>query len=601
MKIKNILLLFGLSILLSVQINANTVEWVGGIGPWENDNNWSTGQVPDYDEGVIISSGKAIIENYAEVAFIHLDGGDLEVAADGMLFMYVETAWYPPSNSVRGIVIEDGSRFDNRGNTYLLEPYNSGVEPTMIFCDGVFINHAYAVLFCQGDNSTGIHSYINSGTIVNNGEMLMPFMKNGMYLIGSFINNNKLDIGSTGYAIKNIAQFECSMWSYIYINGRIETNPGSNWIHRGVMDMNYSSSTNYPVFYNSGTVDIQTDGTININGSHRRFEVSSTGTLRVRGELNINNTKSWDYAISNAGFLVNHQNGEVNTSAHYGILNSTGGEVRNFGIWRANESSNTNYCTIWNNGVFSNRPKGKLYVEGRLNLKPNSTFNNQGHMFVLDDNDHPDLSGQFNNTGTLNDVFDKMSSINNNTSFRVHQIPDVLVQGVPIPNILDKGSNPGATVLSWYTTSGGNTIAGTYNSSRNTFTPNANGAGLSSVWVRTRINTGGHTRRHELKTGSPVPLVQPNDEMEVSSDLEVEIFPNPIQQNFKIEVRGEATNSIFNYSIYSGMGQLVSSGTFNQMNNSLEIDPFLPGGMYFVKVTDKEGTFVKTKQIRVVR
>ena len=601
MKIKNILLFFGLILLLSVQINANPVVWVGGIGVWEDDNNWSTGQVPAYDEGVIISSGKAIVENYAQVAYIHLDGGDLEVAATGMLFMYVETAWYPPSNSIRGIVIENGSRFDNRGYTYLLEPSNMNGDPTMIFCDGEFINHAYAVLFCQGDNSTGLHSYVNSGTIINNGEITMPFIKNGMYLIGSFINNNKLDIGCTGYAIKNRAQFEGASVSYIYINGRIETNPGSNWIHRGVMDMNFTSSTNSSVFHNGGTLDIQTDGTININGSHKAFTVNSTGTLRVRGELNIDNTKSWDYAISNAGFLVNHQNGEVNTSAHYGIYNSSSGEVRNFGIWRANESSNTNYCTIWNSGIFSNRPKGKLYVEGRLNLKANSTFNNQGHMFALDDNDHADISGQFNNTGTLNDVYDKMSTINNNTSYRVHSIPDVLVQGVPIANILDKGSNPGATVLSWHTTSGGNVSAGTYNASTNTFTPNANGAGLSSVWVRTRINTGGHTRRHELKTGSPVPLVQPNDELEVASNLEVELFPNPIEQNFKIDVRGQSATSTFNYSIYSSMGQLVSSGTFNQTNNSLEIDPFLPGGMYFVKVTDPEGTFVETKQIRVVR
>ena len=111
----------------------------------------------------------------------------------------------------------------------------------VIHCDGTFINHAYATLYCQGDNSTGLHSYVNAETIINNGEIQMPFIKNGLYLINSFVNNSSIEIGSTGYGIINRAEFEGAGVSSIYVNGRVETWSGSNWIHRVFANSSWAS------------------------------------------------------------------------------------------------------------------------------------------------------------------------------------------------------------------------------------------------------------------------------------------------------------------------------------------------------------------------
>lgn len=589
---------------LVLTTNAAVVTWTGGTGIWDDDNNWDTGSVPTLNDGVIIANGSVTVVNYAEANYIHLDGGDLTVDGGGLLYVSPDIPWSGSgSNSVKGMMIENGSSFENYGNAIFIEPYNFNSTATLIYCDGDMTNHDNSLLFFQGENSTGLHTYTQSGTVYNYGEIVMSIMHEGMYLINSFRNYGDIEISADEIAITNRATFYSGSASNLEVNGRIHNSPGSIWNQYGNVEVNYTSTSNSNVMIIDGLFEIQNSGSLDVQGSSYAIYIPSNGTLRVRGEMVVVNNRSFSTAITNSGLIVNHQKGVMNTSAHYGFLNGSGAEVRNFGTWNFNETQYSNYSTLRNSGVFSNRPKGKMYVEGKLKLD-SGTFNNQGHMFVLGEYSHQSLSGNFNNTGTLNDVHDHMSSISNNTSYRVHKMAGPFTEGVPVPNILDKGNSPGATVLSWYTTPTGNTIAGSYNSSTNTFTPNSNAVGLTSLYVRTRINTGGVTRRHELIVenginSNPSPFIKP-DNVDAISSATMTIAPNPIHDNFTIAVENTDQETM-NYAIYNSMGQKEKSGIFDVKSNTIKVPHHLPSGIYFVRVIDKDGIYVETQQIRIVR
>ncbi|MEM9549353.1 MAG: T9SS type A sorting domain-containing protein [Bacteroidota bacterium] len=601
--LKHSLLLILLS--LSFQsLNASVATWLGGTGEWGDDANWSTGVAPDLDDGVIIPSGTVKVKSYSEAAYIHLNGGNLEV--HGTLFMELDTIWFNPLSSVLGILIENGSSFDNFGNTVILEPFNFSEEGIHILCDANLTNHSGAMIFCQGQHSTGIHSILNASTIHNYGSINMASMETGLYLVRPFINHGSLDIQASSNCVLTRDYFETASSSTMEIEGKITDVSSSTWIHKGSMVINYIETASSSAISIAGTLDMQTSGSISINGTHHNSIYNApSGTFRVRGDLDIKNDKAFGSAISNSGFFVNHQNGSITTDAHRGVVNASGAEIRNFGLWNTNNVDSNNFCSILNYGVFSNRPKGKLYVRHRLYLQSGGWFNNQGHMFVLDDIPHLSLLGQFNNTGTLNDVYDHMAAINNNTSYRVHKMTGPFTEGIPVPNILDKGASPAATVLSWYTTAGGNTIAGSYNSATNTFTPNANAVGLTSLFVRTRINTGGVTRRHELIVeggiqSNPSPLAQQNQSANLYSDANFSVAPNPIHDSFTIQSDKEIGDEL-RYTIMNSAGQLEKSGRFFANENVIELPQYLPSGIYFLQVLDMERVHVDTRILRVIR
>jgi len=585
-------------------MHAAVVTWVGGVGNWEDDSNWDSGQVPNWDDGVVINSGTATLNNYAQANYVHLDGGNLDVV--GTLYLTPDVGWYPNSVSpFRGLVVEEGSIFNNYGASLIVESGPVSGTGYLLYCDGEMTNHTNGFLFMQGDNCTGLKTYIHAETIDNDGEIIMSFVKSGMSLFTPFRNFGNIEIGCEDLAIENKENFYSAIYSTLETNGRIVNHAGATWNQFGDVEVHYTSSgTSSPVSMN-GLFEIQNSGHLIIDGSHYATQVKSGGTLRVRGRMDIHNEKQFSSAISISGFMVNHQKGVISTQGYYGVNNHSGTDTRNFGTWYIDDPQGAHWCSLWNTGVFSNRPKGKLYIEGRLNLKPGSTFNNQGHMFVLDDYNHQDISAVFNNTGTLNDVHDRLGSISNNASYRVHKMPGPFTVGVPVSNILDKGSAPGASVLNFYTTPTGNVIAGTYVNATNSFTPNINSAGLTSLYVRTRINTGGVTRRHELIVenginSNPSPLVQQNENADLYSNAELSIAPNPVQSEFSLHLKN-IEPATFKYSIYSSVGQLESSGTLNANQSTVELPNFLPSGLYFLNVYDYEGRPIATEQIRVLR
>jgi len=607
MKSIKYILVFSFYCLFAVPTNAAIATWVGGIGDWEVNSNWDTGNVPDSDDGVIINNGTVTINNFAEANYIHLDGGNLEV--HGTLLVSPDIEWYPSIiYQIRGIVIENGSSFNNYLNTIVIRPSSPTpiTTATLIYCNGDLTNHANGFLFCQGDKSTGLHSYSFSGTIENYGEILMQSVNVGMYLINPFRNYGSIDIGTYGISelgIHNREFFYSSSSSTLKVNGRVEIDGNSEWIEHGSVEVNYTSSNtiSHNVVKVLGLLDIKNSGSFSVEGSHLPFLVDVDATLRVRGDLIVINDKLYESAMHVNGFMVNHQSGLVSTNAYYGLSNNSNGETLNYGIWKMTD---TNHHSFYNSGLFSNRPKGKLYINGRVEFVSGSTFNNQGHMFMYTDENHLDLSGQFNNTGTLNDVDNRMSAINNNTSIRVHKKAGPWTEGVPVSNVLDIGANPASTVLSWYTSSTGSTVAGTYNSISNTFTPNSNAVGLFSLFVRTRINTGGVTRRHELVVenginGSPSPLIQPNQKNSLNSNFEMTITPNPNGGRFSINV--DTQEDQLKYTIFNSIGQKVASNLFDPTSNIVQVSQYLKSGIYFVRLDNINGKYIDTKKIRIVR
>jgi len=601
MKALKLSLVFGILCLTLSSSDAAVFNWLGGNGVWNDGNNWDLGTVPTESDGVIISSGTVFIYDSAEANYIHLNGGNLEV--HGSLYMEPDIPWYGINTVVRGIMIESSSSFDNYGKTAIVEPANSNVSADHIFCNGSLTNHADAYLYATGPNRKALHSYFQATTIYNYGKMIFEDLDYGMYLLAPFENYGDLFIEASNMGLYNRSDIKTYTASTNDIVGRVNCSSSSTWHHYGELEVNYITNTNTAAWILSGHFEIHNDAIVDISGSHKGMIVSSLGTFRNRGGFNISNDQMTTPTLQNEGFFVNHQKGVINSKGHYGVFNLTGAEVRNFGTWYMNELTSGSLATILNVGVFSNRPKGKLYLEGKMNLSQGN-FNNQGHMFALDDVAHLSLVG-FNNTGTLNDVHDRISGITN-PSYRVHKISGPLTQGVPYSNFLDQGTNPGALVLNVYTTASGSVLAGTYNSSTNTFTPNANAVGLNSLFVRTRIITGGVTRRHELIVengiqSNPSPLqsnIHPNPKSFTTT--KVSLAPNPMQSEFTINVDLEDSEPL-RFHIFNMMGQLESKGFISHRSQRIQLPEQMASGMYILRLSNTVGEILATKNLRVVR
>lgn len=373
MKHLNTILLFTFLLFSSITLEAAVFTWIGGTGDWNDNNNWDLGDVPGYQDAAIIPSGTVTINDYANVNYIHLDGGNL--INNDVLFVEPDIPWAGySSNGVNGIHIESGSSFENFGKTIISQDGNINTSSQLIFCNGGLINHNSGLLFLQGDESTGIHSYVSSNVIVNNGDIEMSFIKSGLYLLRPFQNYGSISIQCENVSVTNRESFFSAVGATLKTNGRIVANSNSTWIENGKIEVNYNTTSNANVISLDGSMDIKPSGSLKISGSHSSFSIGTSGVFRVRGDLDIVNTKQFSFAFINNGFMVNHQKGNINTEGYYGVVNGANGQMLNYGIWHMNE---VNFRSLLNYGSFSNRPKGKLYVYDRLELLPGSTFNNQ--------------------------------------------------------------------------------------------------------------------------------------------------------------------------------------------------------------------------------
>jgi hypothetical protein len=80
----------------------------------------------------------------------------------------------------------------------------------------------------------------------------------------------------------------------------------------------------------------------------------------------------------------------------------------------------------------------------------------------------------------------------------------------------------------------------------------------------------------------------------VSSKVSVKVFPNPTNDKLSVYMVGDNTSK--NLHIYNAMGKIVYTQQINDMFTTLNMQK-MPAGVYFVKVTQKDGTVLHSEKI----
>lgn len=573
-------------------IHAATITWLGGDGEWEVASNWDSGTEPDNDDIVIIPSGNVTIESYGTASNILIQNGSLNV--QGSLVVGINQVG--PNGDIKAIEVMSGASLSNQGLIVVYENSNIG-NGYLIFNDGNLINEVNGHIYLSGTSHSGIHNYINA-SITNHGYIEMENVKSGVYCIPNMYNYGAMDIECTNTSVAVRSLFYNGTLASLTTNNLISVDQSGTVSNYGEINIDINANTGSAI-NSDGIWTNQVSSNLEILGNFSTG-IYTFGTFRNKGNILIENNELYVSAIIMDGLFVNHQKGTINTQTSYGIASA--GSCLNYGVWNMTSPAIGGVRSAYiNSGSFNNRPKGKLLMDDLLQLSSGTTFNNQGHMFMTDINNQNGINGTFNNTGSLNDLHGNLPVINNQ-SIIVEPTNQPLQANVPMSNILNIGSNPGATVLAWYTTPTGSTLAGSYNSSTNTFTPNNNAIGLSSLWVRTRINTGGVTRRHEIKLSQPVQSkVHNHQDQEVADkhdqQFDINVFPNPTSD--RIEVIS-SYNEYLNVSLIDLHGRIIIQKTSNDVSCIIELPSDIPNGTYYVIAQARKGESVK-KQIRVIR
>lgn len=584
-------------ILLISNSYSSTVTWTGGSGDWENASNWDTGNLPTYDDSVIIPSGIVKIYNYATARNIHIQGGVLKVFGD--LILQVDQAL--PGGHLNALRIDAGTSFYNTGVVVMLEyAYVPGLGK-LIHNYGDFENDTKGYIYLNGQSYTGIHNQ-SAASFINRGQLEMQNMQSGIYSLSPCNNYGSIDIESTSHSLYIRDDFYASSSSTIGVNNIINVTSTGNMNNYGDIDVDSNGSPTYGIQM-SGIWNSQSNSSVTVSGNYGTgISCSSGSTFRNRGLLTVESEQLYTTALSIAGFFVNHQSGTITTQSSYGV--GVSGSGLNYGTWHMTSPNIGGVRSINNSGSFNNRPKGKLYMDHIIKVNPGSTFNNQGHMFSSYIYNQTAINGTFNNTGCLNDLHGKLPAINN-SSIIVEPLNASPQVNVPIANALYLGNSLGATVLAWYTTASGNTLAGSYNSSTNTFTPNANAVGLSSLYVRTRINIGGVTRRHEIQFDDPVIALSQNESHEIQNQetftSSISTYPNPAT-DYIIVSDTNKQSQLSTISLINLGGRIVySADCDNREKCIIHIPENIQNGLYFIRVNNKAGGMSETRTIKVFR
>ena len=600
MKITNNRVLTLISLLFTINSFANTLTWTGGNGDWEDADKWDLGVVPDTDDIAIIPSGMVSIDGIAHVNEIILEGGELKVNGS----LVVQPTIANSLGQYHGIEIQSNASFINNGLTVLIETIPVNGIARLIFNNGICINNEKGYIYMEGENFYGIHNYA-SGQFTNRGEIDIIDIENGIFSVSDIYNYGDIEISSTSTSITLQNLFYNASNAVLSTNNLISITNNALLNNFGEIEIDFENTFQGTAISIGGKLTSQNYSNISIEGAFvDALFIHTNGETRIKGNLQIQSVSPYSSALYLEGLFVNHQRGTINVSSGIGITVTPTGSCLNYGNWINTDAANGASRSLKVEGSFNNRPKGRLTFENNIVTTPGSTLNNQGHMFLQHNEDLDDIDGNFNNTACLNDLNGKIVSSINNLSIIVEPIQVTPEVNTPLPNALNLGTNLGATVLGWYTSATGNTLAGSYNSSTNTFTPNANAVGLSSVFVRTRINAGGITRRHELKFAAPIQFsITPNHYPNLIQEgfkTSISTYPNPAMN--QLSVSTNENYELGDIKLINISGQLIlNKYCDNSKNCDLEFSKDIPNGIYYLYINDKTGSMQSVEQIKIFR
>ena len=562
--------------MISYSSYAATVTWNGGFGFWGQANRWSTGTVPGPNDYVVIQNGFVImgqnfnatvkgIEIANNAAFriepdatLNLNNGDINQAAlinNGITFNFGEInidgyeGTY--SNTQVGLINNNFFRNFSAGDIIIRNTNNhvlkNGIGKT-------FINEGYIDIDVAPDIWG---SSIQSGGVFENRSSGIIDIKNGQSAIlatslgTAFKNWGKINIQDPAGA-----GFQCNTDCNNFLSGSIQ-------IQNGQFE-------NRAHFVNEGQIYVS-----DYNSPNQLAAVRNDNFIENYGSININN-------IGGPGILNDATYGTSPVIDNYGNINIS--NVLGKSIF--NQYYIFNFNTGWIEA--DNYFKGGEYINYGV-IK--NTYNGISHSINL------------SNYGIFNDKYDKLNYnnvVNNGVIVRPIQGP--LSSGDPVSNAFDLANSSSFTFAgNWVNNFYPGTNCGTYNSSNNTFIPNANAENDMELHAEISINSsglGGFFDVVVLNTTNRS-VHRNSDRAHLNSGESIKVYPNPASDHIQVEW-GKDYNSINRIMILNSLGQVVYDQTVNgnQRQFRIDITRQMTAGMYYMQLIDTEGS-LETRKLRV--
>ena len=554
-----LILIFG----FNSNVDAANYTWNGSYGHWEAPHNWIPHGVPSVNDKAIINSGAARIQNGISVSV-----GNVIIGTGGELRIY--------ANNTLNVVINSNARgIENNGSLKIYGTLN--IESTGTGNGYAIDNDGDINVTSTGEcNISNIsnHGILNYGSINNWGEIdieispnsykwgIINFLKlynyqninlngiNGSNDNGGILNLSAGDLQNHhNLIIREIHGTGIKNYGPILNKGYIELNDCGKY---GLRQIHGSQFTNEGLasrleIKNAGITGLLTNGTV-VNSGYLIVTNAANAALHIEVNGSLSNSFALQLIHSPdemlvKGSLVNNELGYITTK--FGITTYSGSSVVNHGRWHAHFFDRGNiYQDIINKKILHN-----YWGENMSGVK------NLGIIIGPYDND----------------VF----------------------AGVPANDFIDIYSSVGLTYDSnVYNDQYLSQVIGSYNSQNNTFTPNANAIGLTSVYLRIKINAVGYYQRYEVFLDSPINFQSEGPDLSQrssdSSTSAFSIYPVPANQILNLE---HDFSESFDFAIINANGQVLREG--NMTGTKIDIQD-IPEGHYALRV--RSGGQVKIKK-----
>jgi len=590
--------LFTLLILLIIHTSTfATVTWIGGAGNWANGANWSNGiGIGPGDDAVIPAPGNVAIPNgvLAVAKSVEVQAGArLRVNNTGIL--NIDGTIDASGLMANGLVVIYGTlNVSNVSN-----PSNFADAGNGIYCNGKMIIYPQANVTILSTEENGIATgttgkYIHYGTTI-----IEDTDYNGISNLNIFYNHGDIDIYMNNVNPVADGIFNAKKFTN-YAIGDILTHQGNSGL---------GNTTATSIFKNYGKLVCSSATHSGINNG-QIFKNYSDATLicsfsGFAGFFNNGN-------FTNLGYLLAHNNPDGIFS--YGnIFNSdymaTHTNTNNAYAGLPGSNLENEFLVSFREGIFldgsniSNSNQGSLIIDGRLSLN-NSTITNDWYMKCIY-NAAQVFTGinSFINNGFLDDKYDKLSSHVTNIQARSHKQVGTIQNAVPFANILDIAALSTVTIgTTWYDSSVGGIPVGTFDPLTNTFLPNVDAIGLTSIYFMASNATGPYGYWVELILDNPVAaMISPfsnnptiSNENEFASfeipNINITPYPNPTTSIINLDFNlpkvllGLETNLL----LIDQAGRIVYnqkiSSDLSQQKISINIPESISSGLYHIQL-----------------
>ncbi len=647
---KSLKLLLLLCYFFTVQnLSAAFITWTGSGGNklWSNPANWDTGTVPAATDDVLLPFGAGNIRfNYVfkkVSTLIISEGAQLKINANTHLKV-------DATGKGTGVRIEPGA-------TLLIEGQLTATNADTYSIDnaGYLTNHG--LLRATG----GFISILNTEVILNEEDGVIELLHASTYNLqaegGSIVNEGEIRFldGGSGRGLNGFAPiFNLESARIVF-----ESNSPCSLSVYGSVFYNYGqleflgTNTGRAIYLGDGQLFNETTGEISINGNYSTgIGAFIASRIENRGLLTISNEPLAFTGIltSSSSILINEDIGEIDIfDVTFGIVNHSTSEMENYGSIKLKNISKAwnNYSTniaqyadgvieienagiginnnstgvftntdgtiiikadcdtgIKNFGTFQNDLCGKVISEAIIHNE--DIFFNYGFLSTpVTGNNHFVTGPQILNFGLVHDPYERFGTTLSNQRILALPLGDLQVN-IAYPNALEVLSMGDFSVGDWYTDASLATSAGVYDNVSNTFFPNSNALGQSSLFIEVMDDLNNCSDIIELPingTVSPLSGTVENwlAEQQVNSNSKkraLQVFPNPSSGPFTIQYEWEKATA-GQVRILNTLGQLVHQAAFNQNTLQLSALENFGAGTYHIQLWQEGQLLTQERLVKI--